>query len=270
MLNFIRKHYIRVIAGIALLAALLFYSLHLRQKEHANAFERTILTISAPVGGLVFRVNLFFAGIWDNYISLVDVRKENDQLREQVKQLNARVIQNREAVLASERLQQLLKLRDAMHVPTVAARVIGEDVTPWFRTVIIDRGAVDGVREGMPVVASGGVVGRVVRVASTSSRLLLLTDNASAIAATVQRSRARGVVKGKSGQLCSLEFSQRGEDVKVGDVIVTSGIGGVFPNALPLGEVTMVRKGEYGIFQTVELRPFVSMSHLEEVLVLLQ
>ena len=62
MLNFIRKHYIRVIAGIALLAALLFYSLHLRQKEHTNAFERTILTISAPVGGLVFRVNLFFRG----------------------------------------------------------------------------------------------------------------------------------------------------------------------------------------------------------------
>ena len=161
-------------------------------------------------------------------------------MRKQVKQLNAKVIQNREAVLANERLQQLLKLRDAMHVPTIAARVIGEDVTPWFRTVIIDRGSVDGVREGMPVVASGGVVGRIVRVASTSSRLLLLTDNASAIAATVQRSRARGVVKGKSGQLCSLEFSQRGEDVKVGDVIVTSGIGGVFP------ECTSVGRGYHG------------------------
>ncbi|MHC1698551.1 MAG: rod shape-determining protein MreC [Geobacteraceae bacterium] len=269
MLNFIRNHNIRIVAGVALLAALLFYSLYLRQKEHTTAFERTVLTVSAPVGGLVFRVSDFFAGIWNNYISLVDVRKENVQLRETIKQLNTRVIRNHEAVLASERLQQLLNLRDALRVPSIAARVIGEDVTPWFRTVIIDRGAVDGVREGMPVVASGGVVGRVVRVASTSSRLLLVTDNASAIAATVQRSRARGVVKGKSGQLCSLEFSQRGEDVKVGDVIVTSGIGGVFPNALPIGEVTMVKKGEYGIFQTVELRPFVSMSHLEEVLVLL-
>ena len=269
MINFIRKHSIRIVAGVALLAALLFYSLHLRQKEHTTAFERAVLSVSAPVGGLVFRVNDFFAGLWNNYISLVDVRKENDHLREIVKQLNARVIRNHEAVLANERLQQLLNLRNALHVPTIAARVIGEDVTPWFRTVIIDRGSVDGVREGMPAVASGGVVGRVVRVASTSSRLLLLTDNASAIAATVQRSRARGVVKGKSGQLCSLEFSQRGEDVKVGDVIVTSGIGGVFPNALPIGEVTMVKKGEYGIFQTVELRPFVSMSHLEEVLVLL-
>jgi len=257
-------------AGIALLAALIFYSLHLRQKGNSNAFERAVLNITAPVGGLVYRVNDFFAGIWDDYISLVGVREENQQLRELVKQLNARVVQNREAVLANERLQQLLDLRTALHMPSIAARVIGEDVTPWFRTVIINRGSVDGVREGMPVIAAAGIVGRVVRVAATSSRLLLLTDNASAIAATVQRSRARGVVKGKSGQLCSLEFSQRGEDVKVGDVIVSSGIGGVFPKALPIGEVTMVKKGEYGIFQTVELRPFVSMSRLEEVLVLLQ
>ncbi|MGA7827784.1 MAG: rod shape-determining protein MreC [Geobacteraceae bacterium] len=270
MLTLFGKYKIRIVIGIALLAALLFYSLQLRQKEHTTAFERAVLTVSAPVGALVFRVNDFFAGIWNNYISLVNVRKENDRLRETVKQLNTRVIQSHEAVLDNERLQKLLNLRNSLHVPSIAARVIGEDVTPWFRTIIIDRGSVDGVREGMPVVASGGVVGRVVRVASTSSRLLLLTDNASAIAATVQRSRARGVVKGKSGQLCSLEFSQRGEDVKVGDVIVTSGIGGVFPHALPLGEVTMVKKGEYGIFQTVELRPFVSMSHLEEVLVLLR
>jgi rod shape-determining protein MreC len=270
MLNFFRKHSVRIMAGIALLAALIFYSLYLRQKANSNAFERAFLNITAPVGGLVYRVNDFFAGIWNDYIFLVGVRQENERLREMIKKLNARVIQNGEAVLSNERLQQLLDLRNALHMPSIAARVIGEDVTPWFRTVIIDRGSVDGVREGMPVIASAGIVGRVVRVASTSSRLLLLTDNASGIAATVQRSRARGVVKGKSGQLCSLEFSQRGEDVKVGDVVVSSGIGGVFPKALPIGEVTMVKKGEYGIFQTVEVRPFVSMSRLEEVLVLLQ
>ncbi|HOP40373.1 MAG TPA: rod shape-determining protein MreC [Geobacteraceae bacterium] len=270
MLNFFSKHKIRIMAGLALLAALLFYSLNLRQKETTNAFERAVLTVTAPVGGLVFRINNFFAGIWDNYISLVGVRRENDKLRDLVKQLNTRVIRNQEAVLATKRLQQLLDLRNALHVPSIAARVIGEDVTPWFRTVIVDRGSIDGVREGMPVVASAGVVGRVVRVASSSSRLLLLTDNASAIAATMQRSRARGVVKGKNGQRCILDFSQRGEDIKVGDVILTSGIGGVFPKSLPIGEVTMVKKGEYGIFQTVELRPFVSMSRLEEVLILLR
>jgi len=259
-----------MLGGGALLVALIFFSLNLRHKESSNAFERTVLNVLAPVGGTVSRICGFFTGIWENYISLVGVEKENKRLRESIRQLNTRNVQYRESIHSAERLQQLLNLKNVLPVPSIAATIIGEDATPWFRTVIIDRGSVDGVREGMPVIASSGVVGRIVRVAANSSRLLLLTDHASSVAASVQRSRARGVVKGKSGGLCSLEFSQRGEDVKVGDIIVTSGIGGVFPKGLPIGEVTMVRKGEYGIFQTVDLRPFVPLSRLEEVLVLVQ
>jgi rod shape-determining protein MreC len=152
----------------------------------------------------------------------------------------------------------------------VAASVIGEDNAPWFRTVVIDRGEVDGLKEGMPVVTASGVVGQLVKVSMSSSRVLLLTDHASAIAAMVQRSRARGVVKGKGGNLCSLEFAVRDEDVKVGDMVTTSGIGRTFPKGLPIGEITMVRKGEYGMFQIIEIRPAVNISRLEEVLVLQQ
>jgi rod shape-determining protein MreC len=100
--------------------------------------------------------------------------------------------------------------------------------------------------------------------------VLLLTDHASGIAAVVQRSRARGVVKGKVGSICSLEFSQRGDDVRIGDIVLTSGIGGVFPKGLPIGEITMVKKGEYGIFQAVDIRPYVNIYRLEEVMVILQ
>jgi rod shape-determining protein MreC len=270
MIDFLRKYSIRVMAGLALLVSLGFYSLNLRHQEQTNAFERVLLTVTTPVGSVLYRVNSFFADIWDNYVFLVRVREENKQLKTVIKTLNTRVMQNHEAVLAGQRLQQLSALKQRLTTPSLAATIIGEDVTPWFRTVIIDRGALDGIREGMPVVAAPGVVGRVIRVASSSSRLLLLTDHASAIAGTVQRSRARGVVKGKSRGLCTLEFAERGEDVQVGDVIVTSGIGGVFPKGLPVGEVTTVKKGEYGIFQTVVLRPFVSTSRLEEVLVLLR
>lgn len=270
MINFLRKHGIRVIAGIALLAALLFYTLNLRHRENSNAFERAVLDVTAPIGGTLSGINGFFAGLWDNYLYLVGVREENRRLRSIIEEQNTRLIRDREAVLANERLQRLLELKGGLQGASIAANVIGEDATPWFRTVIIDRGSVDGVREGMPVVAAAGVVGRVVRVADNSSRLLLLTDHASAMAATVQRSCARGVVVGKAGGLCSLEFSQRGEDVKVGDVVVTSGIGGVFPKGLPIGEVTMVKKGEYGIFQSVDLRPYVAMSRLEHVLVLVR
>ena len=122
----------------------------------------------------------------------------------------------------------------------------------------------------MSVVAADGVVGQVVKVALTSSRVLLLTDHSSGIAATIQRSRARGVVKGKGDGLCQLEFTTREEDVKVGDMVISSGIGGVFLKGLPIGEVTMVKRGEYGIFQTVTIHPSVNIAHLEDVLVVLR
>lgn len=270
MLDFIAKYKIRILAGIALLAALVFYSLNLRQKDKANVFERAVISTTTPVTELVDRVDGFFSSLWNDYIDLVDVEKENKKLRETVRVLNTRVVGDQEAVRENERLRKLIGMRDQLTVPSVAASVISEDSSPWFNTITIDRGEADGIREGMPVVGAAGVVGRVVKTARGSSRVLLLTDHASGIAAVVQRSRARGVVKGKGTNECSLEFLQRGEDVKIGDMVITSGIGGVFPKGLPIGEVTMVKKGEYGIFQTVDIRPSVNISTLEEVLVVLQ
>lgn len=270
MLELIKKYRIAILTGSALLVALAFYSLNLREKEHANAFERLAMDLFAPVHNVGTRVNDTVADAWNDYVDLVAVRQENKQLRESVKILNTRLLEGREAALENDRLRRLLDLKGTDRAPSVAARVIGEDSSPWFKTLVVNRGAVDGLREGMPVVAASGVVGQVVKVAAGSSRVLLLTDHASGIAAVVQRSRARGVVKGKGGGLCSLEFSLREEDVKVGDLVLTSGMGGIFPKGLVIGEVAMVKKGEYGIFQTIDLRPAVNMAKLEEVLVLLQ
>jgi rod shape-determining protein MreC len=215
-------------------------------------------------------VNGVVADTWSDYVDLLEVRKENKQLRESVKILNSRVSESREAVIANERLKRLLDLKNSMQAPSLAAAVIGEDGAPWFKTIIIDRGEADGLREGMPVIATEGVVGQLVKVAAKSSRVLLLTDHASGIAGVVQRSRARGVVKGKGGGRCALEFALREDDVMVGDPVISSGVGGIFPKGLPIGEITMVKKGEHGIFQTVEVRPAVNVTRLEEVLVLLQ
>lgn len=270
MWELLRKYRAYLVVGVILLAAFVFYSLNLKNKERANAFERGVMDLMAPLYGVADRMNGGVSGIWADYLDLLEVRQENKQLRESVKVLNTRLLEAGEAVAANERLKRLLELKSSLRAPAVAASVIGEDGSPWFKTIVIDRGAADGLREGLPVVASDGVVGQLVKVAAGSSRVLLLTDHASGVAGIVQRSRARGVVKGKGGGRCSLDFTLREEDVKVGDIVVTSGIGGVFPKGLPLGEVTMVKKGEYGIFQTVEVRPKVNISRLEEVLVILQ
>ena len=259
-----------LITALFLLVAFLTYALNLRNKEHANPLERAVMNVTAPVAGGAATVTGAAGDIWSNYIDLLEVRRENVELRKSVKRLNERIVANNEAVIANARLKALLDLKGSIDAPSLAVSVIGEDSSAWFRTLVVDRGSADRLAEGMPVLAAGGVVGRLVKVAPNSSRVLLLTDHASAIAAVVQRSRARGVVRGAGGGRCSLEFTVKDEDVKVGDSVISSGIGGVFPKGLPIGEVTMVKKGEYGVFQTIEVRPTVNIGKLEEMLVLVR
>ncbi|MFZ2948792.1 MAG: rod shape-determining protein MreC [Desulfuromonadaceae bacterium] len=266
-MDFLKKHMYPLLTGIGILAALLIFSLNVPRNREANIIERSVLGVLSPILRPVYRMSGFFEEIRDSYILLVDTHRENMRLRDDIRALNLRVLEGNEAVLANQRLERLLDMKKSVMEPTIAATVIGEDVTSWFRTLIISRGSSSGIREGMAVLSADGVVGQTVKVSSSTARVLLLTDHASGISATIQRSRARGVVKGKEEMLCSLEFTTREEDVKVGDTVITSGIGGVFSKGLPIGEVTMVKRGEYGIFQTVSIRPAVNLSHLEEVLV---
>ncbi|MBK5276905.1 MAG: rod shape-determining protein MreC [Desulfuromonadales bacterium] len=266
-MDFFKKFGLVILAGSGILAALIFYSLNIPHKRSANFVERGVMMVFSPVMKPAARMSGSIEDVWDNYVNLVGVRQENLRLRNEVKELNERVVAAAEATFANQRLEKLLGMKNSIKIPVLSAMVVGEDLSSWFRTLVIDRGSSSGIAEGMAVVAADGVVGQIVKVSPTTSRVLLLTDHASGIAATIQRSRARGVVKGKSEGLCSLEFTTREEDVKVGDMVITSGIGGVFLKGVPIGEVTMVKRGEYGIFQTVTIRPLVNISHLEEVLV---
>lgn len=269
MFEFIRKNRLFFIAGIGLLVALLVYTLNLPRVEQANLVERAAGNIMAPVQAEASRAAAFPLRIWNEYLSLVGVARENQLLKDDIRTMNERLALLEETRQENQRLTALLNLKDKAVEKTVSARVIGEDVTPWFKTITINCGFDDGVQDGMPVLAAGGIVGRTIKVSASSSKVMLLTDNASGISAIIQRSRARGVVKGKGEDLCSLEFAMRGEDVQVGDQVVSSGLGGVFAKGHLIGEVTMVKKGEFGVFQTVTIRPSVNISRLEEVLVVL-
>jgi rod shape-determining protein MreC len=266
-MDFLKKHLYPLLAGIGILMALLVFSLNIPRNREANVIERTVLTILSPILKPVSRLSGLAEDVWDGYIRLVDTQRENIRLRDDIRELNRRILEGDEVLLANQRLELLLDMKKSVKAPTIAATVIGEDATSWFRTLVINRGSSSGIREGMAVISADGVVGQTVKVSSSTARVLLLTDHTSGISATIQRSRARGVVKGKGEMLCSLEFTTREEDVKVGDMVITSGIGGLFVKGLPIGEVTMVRRGEYGIFQTVSIRPSVNLPHLEEVLV---
>jgi rod shape-determining protein MreC len=151
------------------------------------------------------------------------------------------------------------------------AELVGLDVSAWFRSALIDHGRSSGVRAGMPVVSAEGygLVGLVTTTSRGAAKIMLLLDRQSAIDGIVQRSRARGVVRGGKDAL-EFEFEARGGDVQIGDAIITSGLGGVYPKGFRIGEVVAVSDPGSKLLQTATVQPAVDFGRLEQVYVMLR
>jgi rod shape-determining protein MreC len=206
--------------------------------------------------------------VWTGYIDLRTVRQENQQLRGEVAILKRRIDQLAEQSLETQRLQRLLALREASPSTLITARVIGKDATNWFKTALLDRGSRDGIRRNLPVITPDGLVGRVVEVTPATSKVQLLTDPVSAAGGLLQRTRVTGIVVGSFAAGARVRYLPLMADVVVGDEVVTSGMGGVFPKGIPIGRITAVERKSGALFQEATLRPAVDLSRLEEAFVL--
>ena len=262
MWQWLSRNY-KLLLGVSLaLAALLNYSLGVQRQGQPGWFESLSLRLGQP---LLTASSAFRYGTADLFGSILPggqraLDEENRRLRGELAALT-------ELRQENARLQQLLGFVEETSLPTLAARVIGEDASGWFRTIEIDRGSVDGIRDGLPVVNAAGLVGRVVRTTPHTARVLLITDASSAVAVLVQDQRIRGICRGQGGTLI-LDFALLQDDIQVGDGVITSGLGGVFPKGLVIGYVQAVQREQFGLFQTIEIDPAVDFAHLEEVLVL--
>ena len=235
-----------------------------------NPAEQLIIEITSPFQKFIQQTVNITKRFWLSYFNLVDVRKENWRLEKEIDDLRIENSRYRELLASQERLQELLKFKHSINLPVIAAQVIGLDPTGWFKSIIIDKGKLAGIRLNMAVVNADGVVGRVVSLAPNYAKALLIIDQNSAVDCLVQRSRARGMVKGLSSKICKLDYVEKTRDVAVEDIVVTSGLGGVFPKGLLVGKVVGI-KGVYGgLFKDVEISPAVDFSKLEEVLVILK
>lgn len=208
--------------------------------------------------------------VFQKYIFLVNLKDENSQLQEEVRRLKQENADLKESAQTLERLQRLLLLKARVPAALIAAEVVAYSPSAWFRTIVINKGQRDGVRKGFPVVTLEGVVGRVIKVSSSSSVILLVTDRNSAMDCLVQRTRTRGILEGEGGGHCYLRYVSRTEDIQVGDLIITSGLEGIFPKGLSLGEVAKVEKKAYGLFQDIEVMPSADLGRLEEVMVIVR
>lgn len=208
--------------------------------------------------------------IWQGYFYLVDLRKENQNLQDLLQKLLLENQLLREKAKENRRLRDLLRFKREISSPIIPAEIIGRDPTSWFRTLLIDKGASAGIRPGLAVITSNGVVGQLLTVGQAASKVLLIVDGDSAIDALIQRSRSRGIIEGRTESLCELRFVAKTEDVIIGDLVVTSGLNGIFPKGVLMGKVAKVNKQTKGFFQKIEVAPAVNFSKLEEVLVVLK
>ncbi len=193
---------------------------------------------------------------------------ENRRLQQENAVLNDQINRYREGYLEGIRLRKLLDIKDDFKHRTVVARVIDNDRTTLFKTLLINKGTADGLKVGLPVLADRGVVGRIIETSWHASRVLLMIDDNSNIDALIQRSRAQGILQGAGSAGCNLKYISRVEDVRTGDVVLSSGLAGVFPKGLLLGVVTGASRREGGLFQKIDVSPAVDFSKLEEVLAL--
>jgi len=261
-----RRFQIPILIGLAVLFIFTLISINLKHPHPSGGVESLVVGLTAPVLEGFHKVGAGVARVWNGYFFLVGLEQENELLRRQISEYKQRQTQFQEARLGQERLEKLLELKSRVTAPVTAARVIGYDPSPWFKSVIVDKGEAAGIRWGMALIHPDGVVGRVIESYANYAKIMLLIDRNSAVDALVQRNRQRGILEGVGSNVCRLRYVLKNSEIQVGDVILTSGLGGVFPPGMVLGHVAMVDKKTPGIFQDIEVKPAVDLASLEEVL----
>lgn len=271
-MGFLRRYRDVIVVGLVLLVPLVYYLSSAKDPKDHNFFDRAVLTVSAPVQALVVAAIDGIVDTWDSYFALVAAKEDNARLQQQVAELEASLAGRDEEHLDNLRLRELLGLRNrAPFARTVTAEVIATSPSPLFRSLRLDRGSDDGLNLGDAVVDPKGVVGRIAAIGSDYADVMLVVDANSSLDILIQRTRSRARVRGQGGDNnfnLDVEHLGRTVDLEPGDVLVTSGLGSVFPKGLVVGVVTAVTRGKFGLYQTAEVEPRVDFRRLEGVLVI--
>ena len=263
------KNFKAALPVILILACLAFLSFFIWSPgPRGSFFGSASLEASGPLSAVTSGLADFVEDLWRNYFNLVGVREENANFRRQLARQSQLSTQLAEARLENERLRELVDFKAGSPESFTAVKVLAKDPTPYFRSIIIAAGTRDGLRPEAAVITPEGAVGRIIELSPDYARVLLITDISSGADALIQRNRVNGLMAGTGTERLGLEYVQKGEDVRVGDTAVTSGLDGIFPPGIPLGPITFVDKMSMGFFMHAFVSPSVDFGSLEEVLVL--
>jgi len=258
---------------IGLIGALLLLALALGQLGYLGPVRNVTRALLVPFQAGLTRVGTDASDLVRSARDLRNLRQRNTQLQAEVNRLSVENARLTEVERENERLRQLLNFTrsNPWYVYKGAAVIghkIGEDTSNLLFSIFIDVGARDGVAVDMPVITDRGLVGRVVAVGPNVAEVVLLIDPASAVNARVQNSRVTGIVRGRIDSGLVMERISQGETVSPGDIVLTSGLGGNFPDKLVIGQITEVMQRDSDMFQSARIRSTVDFGKLEEVMVI--
>jgi rod shape-determining protein MreC len=250
------------------LGQILLISAQVNSKSGVPVIESVTFGVFSEVQRGLSGGFLGISRVWSGYIGLRNLKVENEALKRDLASAQVAMQEQRALADRTRGLEQLLDLREHLKLKTVAAEIIGAAATPDFRTLTIDKGTRDGVRADMSVIAPAGIVGRLVVPSLRSAKVQLLIDRNAAAGAIIERTRAQGVVVGGGDDRLRLEYVSEVFDIVVGDVVVTSGIDGIYPKGFIIGRIESVERSG-GAYKRITIKPAVDFSSLEEVLVVL-
>ena len=268
MLEFLRRN--RLLATAALFLVLAAGMILRTGTSHGrdDQLGRIFLELMAPLERAGTFASRTVADAWASASGLLRARDEAEALRARVRRLEQDTARLAETEAENARLRTLLDFRRTLGGTLLTTRVIGHDAAGLSRTLVVDQGSAAGIAKGAAVLAPEGIVGQVFQVSPHAARVLLVSDHNSGVDAVVQRTRGRGIVEGTADGRCGLKFVKRTEDLQVGDLVVSSGLDGIFPRGLPIGHIEAVDKQGQGLFQYGQIEPAVDTERLEEVLVM--
>ena len=267
MKNFFAKNNTLIIFTILVIITIFIMTIDYHGKSYLNWLESIGLRLFSPI-------NRGITLVADNtkyYLKAIAefkrVEEENKELREKFEITYQENTILKEKLIAYDRLKKLLELKETFSYEMIPSLVIGREPGNWFNSIIIDKGTIDGVEKNMAVATHRGLVGRVLSANSRTAKILLILDQRSAVGGMTQRSRDIGVVKGSESNYCYIEYLSNDADVKINDVVITSGLGSIFPKGIIIGKIVGIKKESHDLFQKVILRPEVDFTKLEEVFV---
>ncbi|MBN2160731.1 MAG: rod shape-determining protein MreC [Spirochaetes bacterium] len=249
-------------------------SLSLQSTTFTLSFEGIISAVTMPFQKAYNGVQGGISRIWAGFTELTEVRDELMKTRAKLQQYESMTDEMSEIRRENDRLRELLGMKERVEYDSIPSSIISKDPDNWFRTIIINKGASDGIRENMPVIAYQGgqkaVVGTVIEVRGSISRIAPIISPAVRIGVKLQESRFPGLLCGYSGNsnLCKMDYISRAAFIKFNDVVITSGQGGVFPAGLVVGTVLKSYSLESSAYQRAMVKPVVDYDLVEDVFVI--